>query len=72
MLHRVTTVCSHVCTSVNTARVRICAGKRSDNRRKQREGDMTCHGYRFFVEDEDMYCLEDTLQVRPPHTRMAS
>eukprot|EP00873_Tetraselmis_striata_P023008 jgi/Tetstr1/443272/TSEL_031306.t1 len=38
-------------------------GKRSDNRRKQREGDMTCHGYRFFVEDEDMYCLEDTLQA---------
>lgn len=40
-------------------------GIRSDNRSREREGDMRKKGYRFFQDDEDVFALEDVLQVPP-------
>lgn len=39
-------------------------GRRQDNRAKERPGALHLQGYRFFADDEDMFELEDILQVR--------
>jgi len=38
-------------------------GVRRDNRSKEREGSMSDKGWRFFMDDEDLFNLEDILQV---------
>jgi hypothetical protein len=40
------------------------AGRRMDNRAQERPGGLHRKGVRFFVEDEDEFDLEDTLQVQ--------
>lgn len=38
-------------------------GQRQDNTVQQRAGSMHLKGYRFFVDDEDIFGLEDILQA---------
>jgi hypothetical protein len=43
--------------------LRISAGKRQDNRAKERSGSLHRRGYRFFADDEDEFELEDLLEA---------
>lgn len=42
----------------------MVTGKRQDNRAATRPGSLHKKGFRFFADDEDMYGLENILQVR--------
>jgi len=59
--------CLQKAQSDRTARLvnSTTAGKRMDNRARERPGHPGQPGVRFFVEDEDEFALEDLLQVLP-------